>query len=97
MRLHHKGFGNDVRIDLVRFHLPDVVLPHRRRLDRVDDADLATSGDEEFDQVVAIMCRRFKTNDEVAVFVRSERGKQPAEAIIVICEFKRPNERFPIS
>ena len=44
VRLGHKSFGNNVRINLIRLCLTDVVLTHRRRLDQIDDADLVASG-----------------------------------------------------
>jgi len=67
---------------------------HRKRLDRIDDADLEASGNEEFNQVIAVVCRRFKTNDETAAIERIEIRKQPEEAIIVICELERLDEYF---
>ena len=55
--LYHKCFGDQQRINFVRFSLPDVVLSHRGSLNRIDDADLVASGDEEFNQVIAVVCR----------------------------------------
>lgn len=57
VRLGHKSFGNNVRIKLIGLGLTDVVLTHRRRLDRIDDADLVASGNEEFNQVITVVCR----------------------------------------
>lgn len=52
------------------------------------------SGNKELDQVVRVMCRRFKTNDEVAFIKSRKREKQLTEAIIVIRELERLNEYF---
>jgi hypothetical protein len=57
VRLCHKSFGNNVRINLIGLRLTDVVLTHRRRLDRIDDVDLEASGNEKFNQVIAVVCR----------------------------------------
>jgi len=59
----------DQGIHLVGLRLPDVVLTHRGSLDRVDNADLVAFRYEKFNQVVSIVCRRFKTNDEAAAIV----------------------------
>ena len=96
VRLSHECFGNNEGINLISLCFTDVVLTHRRSLNGVDDADLVASGDEEFDQVVTIVCRRFKTNDEAAAFVWSECRKQLTEAIIVISELERLNEYLAI-
>ena len=40
-------------------------------------------------KVVAVVCRRFKTNDEAVLLKGTEFGKQQMEAIIVICKFER--------
>jgi hypothetical protein len=53
-------------------------------------------GNKEFNKIIAIVSRRFKTNDE-AVFVKGIQDReQHTEAIIVICEFERFNEDFTI-
>ena len=57
VRLCHKSFGNNVRINLIGLRLTDVVLTHRRRLDRIDDVDLEASGNEKFNQVITVVCR----------------------------------------
>ena len=45
-------------------------------------------------KVVAVVCRRFKTDDDAVVFKRKigETGNQHLEAITVICEFERLHE-----
>ena len=94
VRLGDKCFGNNVGINLVGLRFTDVVLTHRIRLDRVDDADLVASGNEEFNQVITVVCRGFKTNDEAGALVRIEDRGQPEEAIIVVGEFERLDEYF---
>ena len=92
--LQHESFGNNERINLISLSLADIIFPHRRSLNRIDETDLEMSGNKELDQVVRVMCRRFKTNDEVAFIKSRKREKQLTEAIIVIRELERLNEYF---
>ena len=94
--LRHKSLGNNGSVNLIGLGLTDSVLSHRRSLDRVEDTDMKMPGNKEFNKIIAIVSRRFKTNDE-AVFVKGIQDReQHTEAIIVICEFERFNEDFTI-
>ena len=64
MRLHHKGLGNQKRVNAIRFCLANVVFSHGRRLDRINDTNMKMPGNEEYDKVIAVVSRCFKTNDE---------------------------------
>ena len=52
------------------------------------------TGKKVSDKVVAVVCRRFKTDDDAVVLVRKfdETGIQQLEAITVICKFERLHE-----
>lgn len=54
-------------------------------------------GNKVLNKIIAIVNRRFKSNDDAA-FVKEFQGRERhTEAIIVICEIKRFNEDFVIS
>lgn len=57
MRLHHKGLGNQKRVNAIRFCLANVVFSHGRRLDRINDTNMKMPGNEEFDKVIAVVSR----------------------------------------
>ena len=83
-------------VDLVRLGFADVVLPQACSLYRIDDTDLVIVGNKVLDQVVAVVSRRFKTDDEPVFAERIQlRGQEP-EAITVVCELERLDEYFAI-
>ncbi len=94
--LHHECFRDDVGINLIRLSLADVVLPHSRGLDRVNDTDLMTFIDKVTDKVVTVVCRRFKTDDEAVIRKGIQMRGQLLEAISVVCEFERLEKYFAI-
>ena len=67
---------------------------HGRRLDRVKYTHMKGTGNKVSYKVVAIVCRRFKTDDDVVRFEGIESGNQHMEAISVIRELKRFHEYF---
>ena len=96
VRLHHESFGNEVSIDLIRFGLANVIFTQGGSLDRVEDTDPVVVRHKEFNKVVAVMSRRFKTNDEAVLLKGIESGDQLKEAIIVIRKFERLEDYFTV-
>lgn len=94
--LHHKSFSNEVRVDLIHLWFAYIVFTHRRCLDRVEYTYVNGTGNKISYKVVAIVCRRFKTNDVVVRFERIESGYQHMETISVIRELKRFHEYLAI-
>ena len=77
----HKGSCNHDGVDFIRLGFADVVLPQGCGLYRIDDTDLVIIGNKVLDQVVAVVSRRFKTDDEPVFAERIQlRGQEP-EAI----------------
>lgn len=73
-----------------------VVFTYGKRLDRVKYTHLKGTGNKVSNKVVAIVCRRFRTDDDVVRFDGIESGNQHMEAISVIGELKRFHEYFAI-
>ena len=67
----HQSLCNNNGVDLIRLGFADVVFPQGCSLYRVDDTDLVIAGNKVLDQVVAIVSRRFKTDDEPVFAERS--------------------------
>lgn len=57
MRLHHKRLGDEQCVNPVSLGLANVVLARGRCLDRVQDANVESPGNEEFDKVIAVVSR----------------------------------------
>ena len=94
--LHHEGFGNNESVDLISLRFADVVAPHGRRFERVNHAHIKRFSNKVSNKVVAVVRRRFKTNDELILGKRFQFRDEHLEAIKVIQEFKRLNEYLAI-
>ena len=94
--LHQKSLSNDVSVDLIRLGFAQIVFAHGRRFDRVEYTHFKGTGNKVSYKVVAIVCRRFKTDDDVVRIEGIESGDQHMEAISVIRELKRFHEYFAI-
>lgn len=65
--LHHKSLSDNVSVNLIRLCFADVVLPHGRSRERIEDTKVIALCNKEADQVVGIMSRQFKTDDDLFV------------------------------
>lgn len=74
--LYHKSLGNDVSVDLICLRFADVVFPYGRSRDRIEDTNVVALRNKVADQVVGIMSRRFKTDDDLFVVERFEGGNE---------------------
>ena len=81
-------------LSVLRF--ANVVFTHNRSLDGIKNTHFVILGNKVSNKVVTVVCRRFKTNDDVALLKGTEFGKQQMEAIIVICKFERLDEYFTV-
>lgn len=72
--LHHKSFSNDVSVDLICLRFANIVFTHGRRLDGVKYTHIKGTGNKVSYKVVAIVCRRFKSDDDVVRFEGIESG-----------------------
>ena len=84
VRLYHKGLGDEKCVNPISLGLANVVLAHDRSLDRVDDTHIESPGDEEVDKVIAVVGRRFKTNDQTSSIRLIQFGEQQTEAVIFV-------------
>ena len=82
--LHHKSLDNDVSVDLIYLRFTDIIFPHGRSRDGIEDTNVVALRNKVADQVVGIMSRRFKTDDDLFVVERFEGGNEILEAITVI-------------
>lgn len=95
--LHHECFGNHECVDFIRLSHANVILTHCGRFNRVKYTHIVMAGNKVSDKVVAIVCRRFKTDDDaVRAGKLKEMRLQQLEAITVICKFERLHEFFAI-
>ena len=84
MILHHKNFANDVCVNFIGFRLADVGFAQGGSPDRFEHTHFVIRSDEVSNKVVAIVCRRFKTNDEAVLLEGIEDGDQQLEAITAL-------------
>ena len=94
MILYHKSFANDVCVEFIGLRLADVVFAQGGSPDRVEHTHFVIRSDKIPCKVIAIVCRRFKTNDEAVLLEGIEDGDQQLEAITVVRELKRLDEYF---
>lgn len=94
MILYYKSFANDVCVDFIGIRCTNIVFAQGGSPDRVGHTHFVIRSDKIPCKVVAIVCRRFKTNDEAVLLEGIEIGNQQLEAITVVRELKRLDEYF---
>ena len=63
----NRGGAIDLCVDFVSLRFANVVLTHSRSLDGVQHTHFVILSNKISNKVVAVVCRRFKTNDEAVL------------------------------
>ena len=63
--MHHKSFSNNTSVDLICFRFANVILTHLTGFDGAQYTQLVKLSNKIPNQVVTVVCRRLKTDDDV--------------------------------